>query len=64
MPFIFNLLTNTNIFNQSKQNKESALHMAASTGKLDMIRLLHQYKIDLNAQDIVSYCLFNFIQFR
>jgi hypothetical protein len=28
--------------------------MAASTGKLDIIKLLHQYKIDLNAQDIVS----------
>lgn len=28
--------------------------MAASTGQLDIIRLLHQYKIDLNAQDIVS----------
>ncbi len=29
--------------------------MAASTGQLDIIRLLHQYKIDLNAQDIVSF---------
>ncbi len=29
--------------------------MAASTGKLDTIKLLHKYKIDLNAQDIVIF---------
>ena len=37
--------------------------MAASTGQLDIIRLLHQYNIDLNAQDIVSYTFRQIINF-
>ena len=40
--------------NKGNKNKETALHMAASSGKLEIIKLLKDKNIDLNAKDIVS----------
>jgi hypothetical protein len=35
------------------KNKETALHLAASSGKMEIIKLLNEHKIDLHAQDNV-----------
>ncbi len=45
-------LTPLNVNKQNSKTKKTALHMAASAGKLSIIKLLHQHKINLNAQDI------------
>jgi len=45
-------ITSLNVNKQNSKTKKTALHMAASAGKLAIVKLLHQYKINLHAQDI------------
>lgn len=64
LEYLTELLENTslNVNKENKNTKRTALHMAASGGHLDIVKLLHQHKIELNALDVngesaIHYCV-------